>query len=195
MPVMSKAESWFCQSAPWRWMASRLILGWALQGAAPRGSVLELGGGSGAMAAEMLRRCPECELTVTDVDPAMVASAQRRFAHAPGVTVRRADATQLPFAGESFDMVVSYLMLHHVIQWRRTLREVSRVLRPGGCFVGYDLIATPLTKGLHKADRSPHQLIGGDELRPALEDAGLEAVRVRVAAGRQAVRFTAVKPH
>ncbi|WP_336028608.1 hypothetical protein [Geodermatophilus sp. FMUSA9-8] len=68
-------------------------------------------------------------------------------------------------------------------------------LRPGGRFVGYDLLATPLTEAVHWADRSPHQLIGRHELGPALSRAGLQAVGVRPTIGRQAVRFTADKPH
>ena len=92
MPVMSIAERWFCQSPPWRWVAGRLVLGWALQGVPLRGAVLELGGGGGAMAEETIRRHPDCQLTVTDLDPVMVASAQRRFANEPRVTARHADA-------------------------------------------------------------------------------------------------------
>ena len=125
----------------------------------------------------------------------MVAAAERRFANEPRVTVRHADATALPFTEGSFDVVVSHLMLHHVIQWRQALEEVSRVLRPGGRFVGYDLVATPLTKGLHWADRSPHQLIFRHQLRPALSQTGLQAAEVRTAVGRQAMRFTATKPY
>ncbi len=193
MPVMSAVERWFCQSPPWHWVAGP-ILGWALQGITPQGAVLELGGGSGAMAAETARRFPDCELTVTDVDPAMVTAAQRRLADAPRVSVRQADATQLPFADGSFDVAVSYLMLHHVVQWRQALAEVARVLRPGGTFVGYDLVATPLTEAVHWADRSPHRLISRHELRPALLEAGLHDVCVRTALGRQAMRFTASKP-
>ena len=195
MPVMSIAERWFCQSPPWRWVAGRLVLGWALQGVPLRGAVLELGGGSGAMAEETIRRHPDCELTVTDLDRVMVAAAERRFANEPRVTVRHADATALPFTEGSFDVVVSHLMLHHVIQWRQALEEVSRVLRPGGRFVGYDLVATPLTKGLHWADRSPHQLIFRHQLRPALSQTGLQAAEVRTAVGRQAMRFTDTKPY
>lgn len=193
MPAMSALERWCCQSAPWHWLARRLV-GWALQDVTPRGEVLELGGGSGAMAAETIRRYPAVALTVTDVDPAMVAAAARRFAALPQVTVRQADATALPFADESFDVVVSYLMLHHVIEWQRALGEACRVLRPGGLFVGYDLVATPLTAGLHWADRSPHRLIPREQLAPALAVAGLAPLAVRPALGRQAVRFTASKP-
>ncbi|MCZ2818008.1 class I SAM-dependent methyltransferase [Modestobacter sp. VKM Ac-2984] len=175
-------------------MAGRLILGWALQGVTARGAVLELGSGSGAMAAETIRRHPECQLTVTDVDPAMVTAAQRRFADEPQVTVRQADASGLPFADGSFDVVVSYLMLHHVIAWRQALGEVSRVLRPGGQFVGYDVAAAPLTEWAHRAERSPHQLIGRHELESALSQVGFESVSVRSTVGGQAVRFTAGEP-
>ncbi|MGY5884194.1 class I SAM-dependent methyltransferase [Modestobacter lacusdianchii] len=194
MPVMSTAERWFCQSPPWRWIAGRLILGWALQGVSPRGTVLELGGGSGAMAAATIQRYPDCTVTVTDIDPVMVAATQRRFADKPRVTARQADAIALPFADRSFDVVVSYLMLHHVIEWQRALAEVSRVLKPGGSFVGYDVVATPLTEWVHWADRSPHQLITQQLLGPALTHAGLTAVGVRATGGRQAMRFTAKKP-
>ncbi|MDP9390160.1 MAG: class I SAM-dependent methyltransferase [Actinomycetota bacterium] len=94
----------------------------------------------------MLRRHPECELTITDVDPVMVAAAQRRFADAPGSPCAR----PMPPAAVRRRIVRhgGDLPDAHVVEWRRALGEVSRVLRPGGCFVGYDLVATPLTKGV-----------------------------------------------
>ncbi len=164
MPVMSSAERWFCQSPPWRWIAGRLILGWAMQGVSPRGAVLELGGGSGAMAAATIRRHPGCAVTVTDVDPAMVAAAQRRFANEPRVTVRQADATALPFADGSFNVVVSYLMLHHVIAWQQALGEVPpgaaargalRRLRPPRHTADRgSALGRPLTAPAHRAPRA-----------------------------------------
>ena len=68
-------------------------------------------------------------------------------------------ATALPFPDESFDSVVSCLMLHHIIDWERAVAEVARVLRPGGTFVGYDLTRTPLASLFHWLDRSPHRLL------------------------------------
>ena len=56
MPTMSKVESGFCRSVPWRPLAGRVILPWALQGRPLTGDVLEIGGGSGAMAAQLPRR-------------------------------------------------------------------------------------------------------------------------------------------
>ena len=45
--------------------------------------------------------------------------------------VRRADATDLPFPDDTFDAVVSFIMLHHVIDWEAAVAEAIRVLRPG----------------------------------------------------------------
>jgi methylase of polypeptide subunit release factors len=58
MPTMSRFEAAFCRSAPWRFWARRVVLPWALQGIQPDGHVLEIGAGSGAMAAELLAAYP-----------------------------------------------------------------------------------------------------------------------------------------
>lgn len=76
MPVMSGVESAFCRSAPWRSFARGRVLPWALDGLRLCGDVLEIGGGSGAMADGVARTFPAVRLTVTDVDEAMVAGAR-----------------------------------------------------------------------------------------------------------------------
>ncbi|HSS23587.1 MAG TPA: methyltransferase domain-containing protein [Mycobacterium sp.] len=50
-------------------------------------------------------------------------------------------------------------MLHHIVEWKRAVAEVARVLRPGGTFVGYDLVRTPLASLFHRLDGSAHRLI------------------------------------
>lgn len=96
------------------------------------GEVLEIGGGSGAMADGAARAYPNVRLTVTDIDDAMVHAARARLAARGNVRVDRADVTDLPFADDAYDVVMSHLMLHHVIDWRDALAEAARVLRPGG---------------------------------------------------------------
>jgi ubiquinone/menaquinone biosynthesis C-methylase UbiE len=194
MPSMSVIEQGFCRSSPWRGFARKVILPWALHGLEPQGELLELGAGSGAMADGMARSFPELQLTVTDIDPAMVASARKNLSARPNVRIERADVTHLPFADSTFDVVTNYLMLHHVVEWRQALSEASRVLRPGGVFIGYDLDKTRLATWLHLADRSPYRLIAHHELRPALVDAGLKNVHIRRALGGHVVQFTAHKP-
>lgn len=188
---MSVVEKMFCRSAPWRAFARRAVLPWALSGTPLAGDVLELGAGSGAMAEGFVRSHPQIRLTATDVDPAMVRAARHRLAGLGGVTVKQADVTALPFDDGSFDAVTSYLMLHHVIDWRTALEEAARVLRPGGILVGYDFTDTMFARLIHRADRSPHQILAADELRDGLEAAGFEDVAVRASYRDHVMRFRA----
>lgn len=193
MPRMSAVEASFCRSRPWRLLARRMVP-WVTQGLPVAGNVLEIGGGSGAMAEAIARVHPQVHLTTTDADPAMVKAAQRRLARLPTAQARRADATRLPFNDQSFDMVLSFLMLHHVIEWEHAVTEAARVLRPGGSFVGYDLIASRLASLVHVADRSAHRLIEPATFEPVLAQAGLGPLRVRVSFGGRVLRFIAQKP-
>lgn len=194
MPVMSTIESDFCRSAPWRYLARRYVLPWATNGTELTGDVLEIGGGSGAMAAGVAQTFPQIRLTVTDLDPDMVANATNRLASFSHVTVERADVTAMAYGTASFDAVTSYLMLHHVIEWRAALNEVTRVLKPGGALLGYDLTETRLARWVHAIDRSPHRLIEPSELTDALTDLGLTGITVDSAAVGHLMRFRAVKP-
>src|SRR5918994_644241 len=158
MPEMTPFEQGFCRSVPWRWFARQVVLPWALQGEELSGDILEIGSGSGAMAAELLRRFPDVRLTATDYDDSMVDVARDRLREfGERVDVKQADATQLPFPDESFDAVLSFIMLHHVIDWEKALAEAVRVLRPGGQLLGFDLLDSPVMHLFHRAERSPHR--------------------------------------
>lgn len=191
MPVMSAIEGAFCRSAPWRALARRTVLPWALGGEELTGEVLEIGGGSGAMADGIAQMFPDVRLTVTDVDDDMVASARRRLAQRGNVKVQPADVTALPFGDASFNAVTSYLMLHHVITWQEALSEVARVLRPGGVFLGYDLTDTGVARLTHRLDGSPHLLLAPEGLRAGLTENGFENVEVRPSAAGHLMRFAA----
>jgi SAM-dependent methyltransferase len=196
MPAMSPFESAFCRGAGWRAFASRIVLPWALQGEQPDGEVLEIGGGSGAIAARLLATRPGLRMTVTDYDEAMVTAAHARLAtYADRASVRKADATQLPFPDDRFDTVLSFIMLHHVINWETALGEAIRVLRPGGVLIGYDLVATRPARWLHQAKGARHRLMPPGELRDRLAGLPTEAVRLRPSLAGLAVRFTARKAH
>jgi ubiquinone/menaquinone biosynthesis C-methylase UbiE len=194
MPTMSAVERSFCRNPLWGGLARKAVLPWALQGISPAGELLELGGGSGAMAAGTAQTFPDLELVVTDIDPAMVRSARERLRGHPRVTVSQADVTDLPFADDRFDVVASYLMLHHVIEWERALAETFRVLKPGGTFVGYDLHRSRVAEWIHVVDRSPYRLIEHADFVPALTAAGFDHVRVTRALGGHVTRFVARRP-
>lgn len=194
MPTMSKAESALCRSGPWRLLAGRAILPWALQGRTPTGDVLEVGGGSGAMAAQLAARYPDTRLTMTDFDEAMVRAAGERLApFGDRVVAQRADATALPFEAGSFDTVLSFIMLHHVIEWEQALTEAARVLRPNGFLLGYDLLATGPARLIHRLDGSRNRLMQLGELQSVMDRQPVDHVAVRPGLGRLVVRFSAVR--
>jgi ubiquinone/menaquinone biosynthesis C-methylase UbiE len=194
MPIMSTVEAAFCRSAPWRGVARHVVLPWAAPPDSVKGKVLEIGGGSGAMAAGLADRSPGLDLTVIDEDPQMVLRARRSVATSPSVKVQRGDVTDLPFADASFDTVLSFLMFHHVIGWEQSLTEVRRVLRPGGALMGYDLLDHAIPRLIHRLDGSAHRLFSAEALLRSLEAAGFEHAEVPAAAGSLWARFHAIAP-
>src|SRR5437588_12346733 len=192
MPAMSPFEPAFCRSAPWRLFARRLVLPWALQGIRPRGRVLEIGAGSGAMAAELLAMFDDITMCVTDYDDAMVSAAAERLGpFGTRAECRQADANALPFSDASFDTVLSWVMLHHTMAWEKALAEAARVLRPGGVLIGYDLLASRPLELLHQAERAAHRMIRPGELEPVLDALPLENVVVTRGRGGFVARFHA----
>ncbi len=194
MPIMPVGERVFCRTAPWGAFARRVVLPWALAGEAVAGEVLEIGGGGGAMAAGLLARHPAARLTVADLDPVMVRATQRRLAgFGPRATATVGDATALPFEDGGFDVVVSFLMLHHIGGWEAAVGEAVRVLRPGGRFIGYDLHDTMVSRAIHHAD-GIHDLrsITAATFRAALAEAGVPDPALRP--GRITLRWVATKP-
>ncbi len=187
---MSRVESAFCRTTAWGAVTRRIVLPWATQNEVLRGDVLEVGAGGGAMACAVLAQSPEAQLTATDFDPVMVRDLSRRlqpFGHR--AEARRADVTDLPFPAGAFDVVLSFLMLHHVVAWELAVAEAVRVLRPGGLLLGYDLLATPPWRALHWVEGAPHRLFTADQLRSVLNDLPVGSATVRVARGGQVARF------
>jgi ubiquinone/menaquinone biosynthesis C-methylase UbiE len=95
------------------------------------GDVVEIGGGTGANLS--LYGNDVRSLTVTEPEAPMLRRLERRAAErAPQAMVLRAPAEDLPFDDDSFDVAVSTLVLCGVSDQPRALRELRRVLRPGG---------------------------------------------------------------
>ena len=98
-------------------------------------SVLDLGAGTGTLAIWLKQRSPGAAVTGLDADPDVLARARRKAADAEcEIEFVEGFSTELPFAGDSFDVVLSSLFFHHLMpaDKRSTLAEVRRVLKPGG---------------------------------------------------------------
>jgi Methylase involved in ubiquinone/menaquinone biosynthesis len=94
--------------------------------------ILEVGVGMGADHLEWAKAGPR-SLTGVDLTPRAIDLTQSRFdAYGLRSTLQCGDAEQLPFPDASFDVVYSWGVLHHSPDTPRAIREVYRVLRPGG---------------------------------------------------------------
>ena len=88
--------------------------------------VLEIGCGPGVLA-QRLRSERDVHVCALDISPRMVELARTR-----GVDARVGDVQDLPFENERFDCLIAAWMLYHVPDIDRGLREIARVLVPGG---------------------------------------------------------------
>ena len=179
---------------PYRALAHWVVLPWALQGLRLSGLALEIGTGSGAMAAQLLRKFPQLRIVATDDDPEMVASAGRRLApFGERASAERVDAAALPYPKDRFDVVLSFAMLHHVVDWERAVTEAVRVIRPGGRLVGYDLVHAPPVPHAHHDERGSMRMMGPGQLEAELARLPVTDVRTRRSAGGFAVALLATK--
>jgi SAM-dependent methyltransferase len=97
------------------------------------GRMLEIGAGTGYFTLNLLRRGIVDAATAIDISPGMLDALSATAAQL-GLEVETlpADAERLPFADESFDLVLGHAVLHHIPDLNTALRECERVLKPGG---------------------------------------------------------------
>jgi ubiquinone/menaquinone biosynthesis C-methylase UbiE len=102
----------------------------------PGGStLLEVGCGRGAGAVMLFEEFNPSRLDAFDVDEYMVTKAKRYASEYEGkINIRLGDVSKLDAPDETYDAVFDSFTLHHVVDWRKGLSEISRVLKPGGYF-------------------------------------------------------------
>jgi ubiquinone/menaquinone biosynthesis C-methylase UbiE len=102
----------------------------------PYATALEVGAGTGFFSLNLKQAGILDQVHVTDLSPGMVEAARQNAARL-GFRVEGSvgDAEQIPFEDGTFDVVVGHAVLHHVPDVEQAMREMLRVLRPGGRFV------------------------------------------------------------
>jgi len=143
--------------------------------------VLEIGCGRGVGAVLIHRHFAARRVEAIDIDPAMIKRARRRLrSHLrERIAFRVADAQEIPYPDASMDAVFNFGIIHHLEDWERGIREIARVLRPGGAFyfeeIYPDLYAGPILRHLLVHPRKNR--FDGVQYRGAIEAAGLHLVQ------------------
>jgi SAM-dependent methyltransferase len=163
---------------------------WVLSGSDLGQDVLELGPGPGITTDLIRLTAPR--LTAIEVDPELADSLRTRL-HGSNVEVVTGDATAMPFSDGYFSGGVSFTMLHHVPSPElqdKLLREVWRVIRPGGAFVGSDSLQSMFMRLIHIGDTLVP--VDPDRFSMRLERAGFQVMEIEKKA--DVFRFYARKP-
>jgi demethylmenaquinone methyltransferase / 2-methoxy-6-polyprenyl-1,4-benzoquinol methylase len=127
------------QDPRWRrFLVSRVQVG-------PNDVVLDVATGTAAVALELVRRTG-CSVVGVDQSPEMLAAARARLvltAATKQVRLVEASGEQLPFDDESFDGLTCAYLLRYVDDLPAALRELARVVRPGGTIASLDFGVPP----------------------------------------------------
>jgi SAM-dependent methyltransferase len=96
--------------------------------------ILEVGAGPATMWQKNLERVPPgCDITLTDFSPGMVEEARQNLRGSyPHFKLQVANVESLPFGDAGYDVVIANYMLYHAGDLPAALRELRRVLKPGG---------------------------------------------------------------
>lgn len=152
----------------------------ALAGVAPGHRVLDIGSGTGTQAVATWRHSqPGGAVVGVDISEKMLTAAHRKARRAGlDIAFHRADATQLPFEGEQFDVVTITTVMHMIAESRRQLclREASRVLRRGGRLLLVDYAGDPDRRKHWSARLGPHRRFDLHSLREPLSAEGFEGI-------------------
>ena len=110
-----------------RWKTA--LIGMAAAAVARDGVVADIATGTGDLAFALAARRPDVRVTATDVSTRMLALASARGRH---IGLAGGDISALPFPNASVDGVTAGYALRNTPDWRASLSELARVIKPGG---------------------------------------------------------------
>jgi ubiquinone/menaquinone biosynthesis C-methylase UbiE len=186
---MNRLHHWLCSSARWQKILDERVP-WVLSGTDLGQNVLETGPGPG-LTTNLLRLRTE-HLTAIEADPESARALRMRLLGS-NVNVVSGDATAMPFPDAQFSGCASFTMLHHIASPElqdQLLREVWRVLKPGGVFAGSDSLQSISMRLIHIGDT--YVLINPETFGARLEAAGFTLIEIEK--GSTAFRFSARRP-
>ncbi|MDD5322386.1 MAG: class I SAM-dependent methyltransferase [Methylococcales bacterium] len=147
------------------------------------GRVLELGGGQGWASCAYKRLFPDAHVTVTDISQYAVMSLPKweRLFEVKIDNSYACTSYEINESDASLDLVFCFAAAHHFLAHKRTLREISRILKPGGKAIYFNEPATPrylYSLARWKLERTrpevPEDMLITSELRKLAREAALD---------------------
>jgi SAM-dependent methyltransferase len=132
--------------------------------------VLELGCGRGFNLLRLARRNTSSMFVGIDLTPWHVRAARLAGRRHRNLDIRYGDFHRLPFADASFDLVFSVEAICHATDVYEVVREVRRVLRPGGRFVSIDPWRSPGFNALDEAARTSVRIVEAAFILPNVQE-------------------------
>lgn len=114
--------------------------------------VLEMGCGRGVGTQIIFERFGASEVHAFDLDPEMIKTARRRLTKYPPDKLRLfvGDAEKIDVPDASFDAVFDFGIIHHIPIWQKSVKEVARVLKPGGRFFFEEVTVQALNRWFYR---------------------------------------------
>ncbi|HRI04898.1 MAG TPA: class I SAM-dependent methyltransferase [Pyrinomonadaceae bacterium] len=143
--------------------------------------VLEIGCGRGVGTEIIFDRFKAGEVHAFDLDPGMVGRARKRLSRflPDRLTLYVGDAEKIDAEDETYDAVFDFGIIHHVPTWRNAVKEVERVLKPGGKFYFEEVTKKALDRWSYRTFfRHPtHDRFTGEEFIREIEANGIKVGR------------------
>lgn len=154
----------------------------------PGERILDIGSGPGLLVEDMATVIgSDGSICGVDVSGAMVALSQKRCSHLPQVELREGDATVLPYGDNEFDAVVSTQVYEYIADVETCLKELYRVVKPGGRALVLCTDWDTLVWNTENRERMQHILTTFEahcadprlprKIAPKLRDAGFELIK------------------
>lgn len=152
-----------------------------------KATVLDLGTGTAQIPILLVQHCPKWQIIAVDLAESMLAVGQKNV-DAAGFSAQielvLADSKQLDYGDQSFDVIMSNSLIHHLPDPLPCFQEIRRLLKPGGVVVLRDLFRPESTSiidniiaGAKTGELDPHQLkLFRDSLHAAFTVAEIQAI-------------------
>jgi ubiquinone/menaquinone biosynthesis C-methylase UbiE len=173
---MSKIEKWF-MNRPQHGMRAinRVEKLLDFTNVKEKQKLLEVGCGSGAVSKYIAKKYL-LNVTGTDIDPEQVQLARENINDIPNIHFLEADATNLPFQDNDFDIVLSFGVMHHISNWLDALKEIRRILRPGGYFIYFDVLYPKWVAKIGKSFKHNYGITTIDDLNSFIRKSNLSTI-------------------